>query len=328
MDFLVVGCGSIGQRHLRNLKSLGHQVSGCEENLSRGKQVAKKYNIRVFSSLKEALQEKYDGAFVCTPTSLHVPMSIDIANKGINLFIEKPLSNSMERIAELERIAKKRSLTTMVGCNVRFLPSFRLAKSLIKKNAIGKILSVKAECGFYLPYWHPYEDYRGSYSANKKLGGGVIFDDIHELDALNYLFGNAKEIFCFADKISDLDIDTEDVAEIFLKFDSGVIAQVHLDYLQRTYRKYYEFIGEKGVILWDYITQSVELYTEKTNQRKVYQENINTNREIMFIEEIKHFIDCITRRQRSINDIQSARGILEMALACHESSRKKKGVCL
>ncbi|MBU0686374.1 MAG: Gfo/Idh/MocA family oxidoreductase [Candidatus Margulisbacteria bacterium] len=328
MKFLIVGCGSIGQRHLRNLISLGHEVFGCEINPQLAEQIQKKHGINVFKSLEEALTQRYDGALICSPTSLHVPIAIKLAQKGINLFIEKPLSNNLDDIDKLENIVNKQNLVVLVGCNTRFFPSFKLAKELIEKNKIGKVLSVKIECGFYLPYWHPYEDYRKGYSANRKLGGGVIFDDIHEIDSLLWLFGDVKELFCLADRVSSLEIDTEDIAEILLRFKSKVIAQVHLDYLQRTYRRYYEFIGENGIIIWDYIKQSVQLYSKKVNQWQTYQESINVNRESMFIDEIKHFIDCLKGKATSINDLACAKKILKVALACHASAQRKEMVSL
>ena len=136
--------------------------------------------------------------------------------------------------------------------------------------------------------------------------------------------GKPKEIFCYADTISNLKIDTEDIAEIFLKFRSGSVAQIHLDYLQSVYRRYYEFIGEKGVIVWDYMAEEVKLHTAKTTVRKVFNEKIGSKREIMFIDEVKHFIDCIKAGRRSVNDIKSAAEILEIALACHASACKKE----
>lgn len=328
MHFLVIGCGSIGQRYIKILKSLGHRVSGYEKEPRRAKQVEKICNIEIFDNKSQALTRQYDGAFVCTPTNLHISISIELAKRNINLFIEKPISNSLKRIDELSEIVDKKHLVVLVGCNTRFLPNFQLAKKLINQDRIGRVLSVKVECGFYLPYWHPYEDYRKGYSANRHMGGGVILDDIHELDSLYWFFGQVKEVFCFADKISSLDIDTEDIAEIFLKFKSGIIAQIHLDYIQRTYRRYYEFIGEKGIIIWDYIRQSVQLYSKKTNQGQFFQESINTNREIMFINEVKHFINCIAGKDKSINDISFAKNVLRVALACYKSKQKNEVVKL
>ncbi|MBM3702109.1 MAG: Gfo/Idh/MocA family oxidoreductase [Actinobacteria bacterium] len=328
MNFLVIGCGSIGQRHIKNLITMNYKVYGCEKDPLKARYVREKYGIEVFSDLNKALKRIYEGAFICTPTNLHIPIAIKVAKKGINLFIEKPLSNSIKEIDKLSAIVNEKKLITFIGCNIRFFPSFKLVEELIKKNKIGKVLSVKVECGFFLPYWHPYEDYRKGYSANRCLGGGVIFDDVHEIDALYWLFGEVKEIFCFADKISNLDIDVEDIAEIFLKFKSGIIAQIHLDYLQHTYRRYYELIGEKGMIIWDYISQNVQLYSKKINQLQVFQENINISREIMFIDEIKHFTNCIESKENSINNITTAKKVLEIALACYRSIQRKEIIYL
>lgn len=324
MRFLIIGCGSIGQRHIRNLKMLGHKVSGCEADLLRARKVESAHNIEVFNELGEALKGDYDGAFICTPTNLHIPIAVKIAEKGINLFIEKPLSGDLRGISQLNLIVKRKDIVVLVACNTRFFPGLKLARKLIEEGKIGNVLSVKVQCGFYLPFWHPYEDYRKGYSANKRLGGGVIFDDIHELDSLLWLFGDIKEVFCFAGKISKLEIDTEDIAEMILKFKSGVVGQIHLDYLQRTYRRHYEFIGEKGMVIWDYIKQTVEWYTEKANQLKVFHESINTNREIMFIDEIKHFVNCIRGREKSVNDLSFAKKTMEAALACHRSAKEGK----
>jgi predicted dehydrogenase len=290
--------------------------------------VSRKHGIRVFSRLKNSLQERYAGAFICTPTSLHIPLSIELAEKGLHLFIEKPLSNNLERVDELSRIVDKKGLAVLIACNLRFMSTIRLIKKLIEKNKIGKIFSVKAECGFYLPFWHPGSDYRREYSANRRLGGGVILDDIHDTDLLYWFFGEVQEAFCFAEKISELEIDTEDIAEIFLRFKSGPIAQVHLDYLQRTYRRYYEFIGEKGIIVWDYIKQQVSLCLGKANRWTVLQEGININHERMFIDEIRHFINCIKGNETSVNDISQAREVLRIALACYRSAERKKVVYL
>lgn len=323
MKFLTIGCGSIGQKHISNLKWLGHDVYGCETDFDRAEKVRKKYAIEVFLGLEEALKFNYDGALICTPTKFHVSIAIEIARRGIALFIEKPLSDTLEQIEELTLILKEKQLISLVGCNTRFLPSLQLAKQLIENNEIGKVLSVRGECGFYLPYWHPEEDYRKEYSANKSLGGGVIFDDIHEIDLLYWMFGKVEELFCFSTRVSQLEIDTEDLAEIFFKFKSGMIAQIHLDYIQRTYRKSYKFIGESGVVVWDYIKQRVEMYSAKTNQHHVFEECLNVSHNVMMIEEMKHFVNCIRENKKSMNDAFFATDVLKLALACHESSDKK-----
>ncbi len=324
MHFLIIGCGSIGQRHMNNLQAMGYDVTGCDPDLARINLIKRRFGIGVFDNLRQALSNDYDAALICVPTSLHLPLAIEVAKRGMHLFIEKPLSHSYERIDELQSIVRKKKVTVLVGCNTRFLPSLVLAQKFIKENRIGKILSARVECGFYLPYWHPHEDYRNSYSAKKHLGGGVIFDDIHEIDSLMWLLGEVQEVFCCKDTLSNLEINTEDIAEIILRFQSKTIAQIHLDYLQKTYRRQYMFIGEKGDIIWDYIGQEVRLYLKKTNQWQVFQESINTKREVMFLNEMEHFINCIQGKERSVNDLDFSKKILKVALACLKSAERRK----
>lgn len=330
MKFLVIGCGSIGQKHIRNLKKLGIDVAGCEMNISRANEVKKIYGIKVFGKLQDAFKAECNAAIICTPTSTHVPIAIEAARRKMHILIEKPLSADFKKVDELTELAKKNRLSVLVACNARFLPSLSYVKKMIDNDIIGKILSAKVECGFYLPYWHPESDYRKEYSARQRLGGGVILDDIHEIDSLRWLFGEVKEVFCFADKVSDLEIDTEDIAEIVLKFKKGVVAELHLDYLQKTYRRFYEFIGENGIIILDFIAQSVKIYSAKTDKwtKKVFAKELKTRNEAMFTGELRHFVNCINGREELVNDISSAKKTLEIALACHKSAREKKVVKL
>jgi len=330
MRFLVVGLGSIGRKHARNLLGLGHAVYGYDRNQKRADAVRREYAIEMFQDLRKALAVAYDGALICTPTSLHVPMALKLARRSVNIFIEKPLSNNLKGVKELGDIVRRKRLKALVACNARFLPSLRYAKDIIASGGIGKVLSVKAECGYYLPYWHPDSDYTSEYSAKRSLGGGVILDDIHELDSLRWLFGRVGEVQCMAGRVSNLRIDTEDVAEITLRFARGTIAQVHLDYLQRSYRRFYEFIGDKGTMLLDFITQRVRVYRDGSGRwtEKIFKKELDTKNEAMFIGELRHFINCIKGREKSVNDIKNAAATLKVALACHRSSRKKEAVFL
>jgi len=324
MHFLVVGCGSIGQRHISNLLELGNQVTGCDLNSEQARQAGLKFSIQTYTDLNEALNESYTGALICTRTSSHISVAIEVAKKGIHLFIEKPLSHNEDRIGELQDIVDKNNLTVLVGCNMRFLPSLQLVKRLIDDNKIGKVLSARVECGFYLPFWHPEEDYRKEYSANKSMGGGVIFDDIHEIDTLVWLFGNVKKLFCFTETTGSIEIDTEDIAEILLKFQNGVTAQIHLDYLSKTYRRQFIFTGEKGDIVWDFIHKTVRLYGMQTNHWEDFHEGINTNLDVMYVNEMKHFINCINKEEKSVKDLAMARQVLGIAMACYESAQKEE----
>lgn len=322
MKFLVIGCGSIGERHIRNLKSpLATDVIACDIKKERLRLIEKRYGIETYDDIEKALDQQVSAVLICTPTSTHIPIALSAANRGRHLFIEKPLSHTLDGIDQLIRIVREKKLVALVGCNTRFFASMRFVKKLVDNGSIGRVLLAKASCGFYLPYWHPREDYRESYTANKSLGGGIILDEIHEIDYLRWLLGEVKEAFCISGKISNLEMDTEDFAAVLLKFEGGTIAEVHLDCLQHAYRRSCELIGEKGIIIWDFIKESVRLFTEKEKKWQIFSKDLKTGKNAMFIAEMEHFIDCIEGNDVSINNAIEAKRVLEIALAAKESAR-------
>ena len=248
-----MGCGSIGEKHIRNLMTLqAVKIIVCDSNQNRLFKVRREYGIdENYTDLKQALSKDIDAVLVCTPTALHVPIASAAIDNGCHVFVEKPLSNDLEGVSKLVERADKRGLVIMVGFNLRFHPSFQRIKKLLDDERIGKVICARVQVGQYLPDWHPWEDYRKSYSAQRTLGGGIILDAIHELDYVRWFLGDVKEVFCFADKLSDLEINTEDVAEILLKFKEGPIANVHMDYIQRSYNRSIHLIGDKGTIIWN-----------------------------------------------------------------------------
>lgn len=329
MRFLIVGCGSVGKRHLINLSNLGVDVVVCDISKDRLSRIQKGHKyMMVFQNIEEALSQELDAVVICTPTSMHIPVAIAAARKQLHCFIEKPLSNTLQGVDELLELTWKNQLTILVGCNMRFLPSLAQLKTIIDSQDIGRIIAGRISVGYYLPYWHPYEDYRKGYSASGKLGGGVIFDWIHEIDYLRWVFGEVEEVFCYMDKLSDLEIDTEDIAEILLRFKSGLIVQLHFDYIQRTYRRYYEFIGEKGVAVWDYIKRELRVCQEKPYQWKIYGNDINLELNQMYIEEMKHFINCLLQQEKPMNDISSAKKTLQIVLAAKKSAGERRFIKL
>jgi len=329
MLILVIGCGSIGKRHIRNLIALNagdiiaHDVS--QERLS---DVAKEYNVKAYHSIDDALAQKPDAAFICTPTSLHIDSALLAAKSNCHLFIEKPLSHSLKGVDELIKIVAQKSLVTLVGCNMRFHPGIAMMKELLDKKSVGRVICARIQAGQYLPDWHPWEDYRRGYSAKQDLGGGIILDGIHEIDYITWFLGEVSQVFCFSDKLSSLEIETEDTAEILLRFSSGTIAEVHLDYIQRSYSRSCQIIGEEGTIWWDFNERQVRLYTAESGKWQTFAQNPDYDTNEMYIEETKHFFQCIEGNTKPMQDIHSARRVLEIALAAKEAAKTAKAVRL
>ncbi len=326
MRFVILGAGSVGQRHLHNILSLGHEVVAvCDPDPTKLKDVkAISPGTLLTQDETEALGQQADAALICSPTASHIRQARDAIKHGLHVFVEKPLSHTLEFTNDLIAEADAGQRVVLVGCNLRFFPSLKQVKRLLDEGCIGRPLAARAQCGYYLPFWHPHNDYRNSYSANRASGGGVILDSVHEFDYLRWFFGEVTKVFCYAGKVSTLTIDTEDNADILLHFSSGLIANVHLDYLQRTYRRSCEVIGEEGVIEWDYITQMVSLYGKKDRHVEMFSESINVERNQMFIDEIKHFVACIQGEEKPTLDATEGRTVLRIALAAKTSAIEER----
>ena len=321
MLFLVIGCGSIGKRHIRNLKSLNTgQIIAHDVSSERCNEVRHEYGIDTFNAIDDAIAQTPDTVFICTPTSLHIAPALLAAQNGCHIFIEKPLSHTLDGVDELIDIISQNGLVSFIGCNFRFHPGIAEIKGLLDNGSVGKVLCARLQGGQYLPDWHPWEDYRRGYSANLALGGGVILDSIHQIDNIVWFLGEADQVFCFCDKLSSLDIDTEDIAEILLRFKSGAIAEVHMDYVQRSRSRSCQIIGEEGTILWDLNEQQVRLYTVKTGKWQIFREKNGYDINEMYIEEMKHFLHCIEGKTKPLQDINHAKRVLQIALAAKESS--------
>ncbi len=154
-----------------------------------------------------------DVAFITNPTSIHMDTAIYAASLGMHLFIEKPLCNNLDKWCELQKIVLQNQITTYVACNLRFDPIIQYLKKSIDPE---KIFYATITSSSFLPEWRPSQDYRTSYSSKKALGGGVLLDLIHESDYCNWLFGLFHKVTGTFGKLSELEIETEDCADITL----------------------------------------------------------------------------------------------------------------
>ena len=327
MKFLIAGYGSIGKRHLENIMSNNNSeiiVYSKRKDLSN----LTKKNIKIFNSLEKCLAEKPNIGFITNETVHHVPVSKKLANAGLDLFIEKPLSNSTKSISELVKLTKTKKLVTLMGCNLRFHECIKKIKSLIEQEKIGKIISVQVECGTYLPDWHPNEDYSKGYSARDDLGGGVVLTCIHEIDYLYWFFGEVKEVFSFTGKFSNLKIKSDDLSAIIMKFRNNVIAEIHLDYFQKPETRSCKIIGTKGTIVWNSSDNQVKLYNLKNNKWSTKLKIKNYKKNDMYKKELAHFINCIKQKKKSLNDISQGQYVLKIALGIIKSSKLKRVVTI
>ncbi|MBU2609594.1 MAG: Gfo/Idh/MocA family oxidoreductase [Chloroflexi bacterium] len=232
MKFLIAGLGSVGRRHLRNLKALGetdilfyrtHRATLSDDELA---------GLPVETDLRRALAQKPDAVIVANPTSMHLDVAIPAAEAGCAILLEKPVSGFLDGLDELAAAAQKSGSRILVGFQFRFHPSLQKAADLLRAGAIGRILLVRAHWGEYLPDWHPWEDYKQGYAARADLGGGAARSLTHPLDYLRWLCGDVQSLWAFTGALG-LGLSVEDTADIGLRFASGAIGSVQLNYNQR-----------------------------------------------------------------------------------------------
>jgi len=326
MRVLVVGCGSIGQRHLHNLSTVEDvHLSACRAVGNRELDADLRDRVEIYVEWRQALLDRPDAVIVANPTSLHIQTALDAAQAGCHLFIEKPLSHDLQGVNLLISEVQNRDLVTLMGCNLRFHPGLQQVQQLLVSQAIGNVLSVRSEAGSYLPDWRPWQDYRQSYSAREELGGGVILDLIHELDYLYWFFGGVKSVFASAEHRSELEIETEDVAEILLEHENGIWSSVHLDYCQRPPKRICYIVGETGTIRWDYYAGTVSVRQTSTGEWQVFADGLEDRNE-MYLAEMQHFIDCLEGKAQPINNIVTGTEVLRIALAAKQSAKSGEKV--
>ncbi len=293
MKFLIAGFGSIGRRHLRNLKTLGetdiilyrtHQGTLDNEEIK---------DLQVETDLEAAFGHHPDGVIISNPTALHMDVAIPAARAGASILLEKPIAHNLDRIDELEDALIQGHSKLLVGFQFRYHPSLQYIKRLLKNGGLGRPVSVRAHWGEYLPDWHPWEDYRRGYSARSDLGGGVVLTLCHPLDYLRWLLGDVQSVWGFAGRLGDLELDVEDTAEMGLQFAGGAVASVHLDYLQRPPSHHMEIIFTEGMVEWNNISNAVRIFRTSTDSWESFLAPQGFDRNDLFLSEMRNFLGIL-----------------------------------
>jgi predicted dehydrogenase len=329
MRFLICGTGSIGQRHYKNLRSLGHETalfrSGgganapfIEKFLTEEKSAGRE--IKTFYNFKEAVDDfKPDAVFVTNPNSRHMETALLAAKSGLNLFIEKPLSHNREGLDELKALAEKKSLKIMIGYNLRWHPSLKKMKAMVANGDIGQPVSANIEMGENIEDWHPWEDYRQAYAAYKDGGGGAVLCFSHDIDYLYWFFGMPEKIHAAGGKITPLGGDAEDMVKALLEYNNKFIVSLHLDYWQRPPKRFFEIIGTKGRLTWDYYAKTLTLVSRDSNiSPVVHSVPDNYDRNDMFIDETRDFIASLENKKKVAISLQEGIDVLKISLKIKE----------
>lgn len=287
----IIGSGSIGQRHIKNLQKLGiKNICALRTRKGHFQKLDKQLNVHEVDTLRDLLKFKPDVAVISNPTNMHVQTAKKIIPHVRGIFIEKPLSHSPDGIDDFLDMLKTNRVTSFVGFNMRFHPVILKCNELIANYKFGKPVLFQCQVGQYLPHWHPYENYEKGYYARKDLGGGVTLTMIHEIDlALNFM-GLADTVSCFLNQYKQFKIDVDSISDIMIRHKSGVVSQIHLDYVQQNPNRCGILSFEHGWIKYDLILNEIIYCTTKMDKPKKISENINPDANTSYLSEMKCFI--------------------------------------
>ena len=336
MKILMIGLGSIGQRHLRNLSAhlgdraefLAYRVRGLQRTFSDTMQIRKgvcleeEFSIKSYTDLDEALAQRPEIAYVTNITSQHIPCALKAVQAGCDVFLEKPISNDLVGVAALMQAVRESGRIVFVGFQNRFHPALRKLREVVQTNELGRIISVQSEIGERLTTMHTYEDYAGTYMARRDQGGGVIMNQqIHELDYLQWIFGVPDSVTSFSGKNSGLAIDVEDYCDALYWIDNErgrFPIYAHADFFQYPPSRSGKVICQKGWIQADLLAATVTIARDDELTRIEYPD---FQRNQMFVDEMKEFLCCVkTRAQGAVSP--------KMAVAAKQARETQKRVAL
>lgn len=300
----VIGLGSIGKRHLANLRRLfpNTKILGIS---SRGQLPESVENTDlVDTSIDSVLDFNPQFAIIASPATLHFQHSIPLIEQNIPLLIEKPITADADQANLLVKRIKEKDISANVAYCLRYLPAAQTVKLMIENAMLGNIYNITAYVGSYLPSWRKEINYQASVSVSKALGGGVLLELSHELDYLHWFFGELHFNHAFLRNTKELSLEVEELADLVLTTTSGAICNLHMNFNQKNAERYCYIIGEKGQIHWNLIDNTVHLITEAG--RVLYFSDPKWDRNSMYISMLEDFSDNLDSGQYFMPQLNQA----------------------
>lgn len=324
-NVLVIGLGSIGERHVRNLKQLGcNSIYVLRRTNTKPRTISfDDYNC-VFS-MNEAISHKIDAAIIASPSNNHTEHLNYLVNKRIPVLIEVPISNKIDLLKKINDHALINKVPILVGHNIKYHPSLKKIYDLVKTNKIGKVHYSRSQFGEYLPDCHPWQDFKKRYEARRDLGGGVILTSIHEIDHAIWLQGKVESVTCISRTLK-FDIDVEDTAIIVMEHEGGSLSEVSLDFIQRVYSRSLQICASEGSLEWKLKTNNLKLYDTETKRWNILINDEDYDFNKTYIDELINFSEIIFDGSKPVTDLRHSIHVLNVALSAVKSSHEKKTI--
>jgi predicted dehydrogenase len=313
---LIVGSGSVGKRHAENLYGMGCKISCCDPRSDRLDELeaAVGDSVKTYADITSALDDdRYDGAVICSPTSFHPEQGVQALRAGIPVLMEKPLAISLDKAKILEAEVKKSETPLLMGYTWRWWPPLHRVRALLSEGLLGRLLYVQFYMSAHLADWHPWERYQDFFMAKQALGGGALLDESHWIDLMVWFFGMPAEVTGNVEKISSLEIETDDNVDFIASYQNNLRVYVHLDLYGRPHERFIRFVGEKGTLFWSSEPNEINISMgQSTGEANV--ENFSCERNDMFkgvADEFLSVIDGGVIKTCSLEDGLNAMHVIE-----------------
>ena len=318
---LVIGTGSIGERHVRCFLNTGRaEVGICEANKELLESIASRYNIsETFSDLETAFKEKWDAAVIATPANTHIPIALKVAESNTNLFIEKPLSTNLKNIKQLVDIISNKQLLAAVGYTYRAHPCITDMKKAIESGRFGRILQVMANAGQYFPFYRPA--YKNTYFADRTKGGGVIQDGLtHIINLCEWFVGPVDRVVADADNKALKDVKVEDTVHVICRH-GDIMGCYNFNLHQAPNEITITIVYEKATLRFE-LHQSRWMWMTEPGGKWQGNHTIKVDRDEWFTAQENAFLDVLEGKAKPLCTIQEAYQTLKAILAILDSTDK------
>lgn len=326
---LIVGSGSVGKRHARNLAALGCQISCMDPRADRCAELATETNIvGQHTDLTVALGEGggLDGVVICSPPAFHEAQTILALQHRLPVLLEKPAAPDLAACRRMAAARAAADVPLLLGYTWRWWPPLRKARQLLEQFAIGPVRSAQFHISAHLADWHPWERYQDFFMASKALGGGALLDESHWIDLMIWLFGLPDAVSGNVDKLSELEIDTDDNVEILAYYKERLRIYLHLDIYGRPHDKSIRFIGEKGSLLWTSDPNQIIYGGEASSWSKTLE--FSCERNDMFIAVAQEFVEILNGKTTPSCTIEDGARVLQLIEALRASDRSGARIAL
>ena len=320
MHILIIGVGSIGERHLRNfLRIEGVACSIAEPHAPLRAATVAQYKVaRAYANWEDADLRSLQGAVICAPTDVHVPIMTRLVEAGVPVLSEKPIAMKLEGIAELKETIRRKGTVTGVAFIMRNNPMMVEARERMTAGEVGRMLAANYYAGQYWPRmrkgWPP------GYAQRRETGGGAIPDHlVHMINLLEWFLGPVQAVAAYQRHMNLEGIESEDYGTVTLRFAGEQVAQLTLCLFQRDASWRLQLIGSEGTLRLGDGEGPIDVFSDKTGQ---WAKGCMTapNRDDLFMLQAQHFLDCIRGKAQPRCTVAEAERTLRVVLAALESS--------